>query len=135
VSRYQQHRLRENASPKTINLVVGTVRAILLRHRLWASIQPDVRMLPTRDDVGKALTAVEEKDLLDACSEGRSRSLMPVVLLALNTGMRLPEMRLLRWAQVDLKKRTVRVGRSKTQAGSGRTIPLNENDVQRRLGL
>ena len=126
VSRYQQHRLREGAAAKTINLEIGTLRAILRRHRLWASIQPDVRMLPARDDVGKALSAEEEKDLLAACSDSRSRSLMPAVLMALNTGMRLSELRLLRWAQVDLKKRTVRVGRSKTEAGSGRTIPLNE---------
>lgn len=126
IGRYQQHRHREKASPKTINLEIGTLRAILRRHRLWASIQPDVRMLQTRDDVGKALTMEEEKDLLDACSESRSRSLMPAVLLALNTGMRLSEMRLLRWGQIDLKKRTVRVGKSKTQAGAGRTIPLNE---------
>ena len=32
-------------SPKTINLEVGTIRAILRRHRLWANLQPDVRML------------------------------------------------------------------------------------------
>jgi integrase len=126
VGRYQQHRLREGAAPKTINLEVGTLRAILRRHRLWASIQPDVRMLPTRDDVGKALSADEEKRLLDACSESRSRSLMPAVLLALNTGMRLSELRLLRWTQVDLKKKTVRVGKSKTQSGANRTIPLNQ---------
>src|ERR687883_517498 len=72
VSRYQQHRLREGAAAKTINLEIGTLRAILRRHRLWASIQPDVRMLPARDDIGRALTPDEEKDLLDACSESRS---------------------------------------------------------------
>ena len=32
VSRYQQARLAEKASPKTINLEVGTLRAILRRH-------------------------------------------------------------------------------------------------------
>jgi integrase len=126
VSRYQKNRLKEEAAPKTINLEVGTLRAILRRHRLWASIQPDVRMLRTRDDVGKALTAAEEKSLLAACSDSRSRSLMPAVLVALNTGMRLSELRLLRWVQVDLKKKTVRVGKSKTQSGTNRTIPLND---------
>ncbi len=30
------------------------------------------------------------------------------------------------WVQVDLKRRAVRVGKSKTEAGTGRTIPLND---------
>jgi len=126
ISRYQQARLKEGASPKTINLEVGTVRAILRRHRLWGNLQPDVRMLKTRDDIGKALDAKEEKALLDACADSRSRSLLPAVLLALNTGIRYGELRLLRWEQIDLRQRTVRVGISKTEAGTGRTVPLND---------
>ncbi len=126
ISRYQQARIKDGAAPKTINLEVGTVRAILRRHRLWGNIQPDVRMLKTADDIGKALDANEEKALLDTCADSRSRSLLPAVLLALNTGMRYGELRLLRWEQVDLRQRTVRVGRSKTEAGAGRTIPLND---------
>jgi integrase len=64
--------------------------------------------------------------LLDVCADSRSRSLWPAVVVALNTGMRYSELRLLRWAQVDLKRHTVRVGKSKTEAGTGRTIPLND---------
>jgi len=105
---------------------VGTIRAILRKHRLWAELQPDVRMLPARDDIGKALSEKDERALLDACAESRSRSLLPAVVLALNTGMRYSELRLLRCEQVDLAKRTVRVGKSKTEAGTGRTIPLND---------
>jgi site-specific recombinase XerC len=83
---------------------------------------PDVSVL---GNVGKALSVEDEKKLLDACADSRSRSLLPAVLLALNTGMRYGEIRFLRWLQVDLEKRTVRVGKSKTEAGTGRTIPLN----------
>ena len=125
ISRYQQHRLREKAAPKTVNLEVGTIRAILRRHRLWANVQPDVRMLSVREDVGKALTVADQKRLLDGCADSRSRSLLPAVLLALNTGMRYSELRLLRWEQVDFPRRTVRVGKSKTEAGTDRVIPLN----------
>lgn len=126
VARYQQKRLKDKAAPKTINLEVGTLRAILRRHRLWANIQPDVRMMSTPDDIGKALDPADEKKLLDACADSRSRSLLPAVLLALNTGMRYSELRLLRWQQVDLDRQTVRVGKSKTEAGTGRVIPLND---------
>ena len=55
VSRYQAARKKEQASHRTINMEVGSLRAILRKHRFWANIQPDVRMLKTRHDVGRAL--------------------------------------------------------------------------------
>jgi integrase len=125
VSRYQAGRLEVGASPKTINLEIGTLRAVLRRNRLWFAIQPDVRMLRASDDVGRAITREEEAALLAACQSSRSRSLHTAVLLALNTCMRYSELRLLTWEQVDFGVRTVTVGASKTEAGAGRVIPLN----------
>lgn len=126
ISRYQQQRLRENASPKTVNLEVGTVRAIMRRNRLWANLQPDVKPLRTRDDVGRAISEEEEKRLLAACLESRSRSLYPAVTVALSTGMRYSEIRLLRWKRIDFGRRDLTVGDSKTESGAGRVIPLND---------
>lgn len=34
---YQAKRLNEAASPKTVNLEIATVRAVLRKHRMWAS--------------------------------------------------------------------------------------------------
>ena len=56
----------------------------------------------------------------------RSRSLLVVVTLALNTGMRHDEMRLLLWRQVDFVNEAVKVGKSKTEHGAGRSVPLNK---------
>lgn len=112
VSRYQQQRLAEGAAPKTINLEIGTVRAVLRHYRLWANIQPDVKMLKTRDDIGRALSDTEEHALLQACLQSRSRSLYPVTVLALSTCMRYSEIRLLKWRQIDFWRRTLTVGNS-----------------------
>ena len=60
------------------------------------------------------LTACESNPLLRA-----------VVSLALNTALRKNEIRTLRWCQIDLLDRTLSVGRTKTEGGSGRVIPLN----------
>jgi integrase len=125
ISEYQRQRLAEEASPKTVNLEIGTVRAILRRNRIWAAIQPDVRMLATRDDIGRAVSTDEENALLAACAQSRSRSLLPAVTLALNTCMRYSEIRLLRWHQVDFGTRMLTVGKSKSDSGTGRGIPLN----------
>jgi integrase len=126
IAAYQAQRLKEGSAPKTINLEIGTLRAILRRQRLWANLQPDVRMLKVRQEVGKALTIGEEDALLSACRASRSRSLYPAVMLALHTCMRYSEIRLLRWHQIDLTKPALNVGQSKTEYGTGRFIPLND---------
>ncbi len=128
---YQKSRLekkgnRKAASPKTVNLEVGTIRGVLRYHKLWAAISDNVRMLPVRNDQGRAISEAEEDGLLEACVGSRSRVLYPFVVLALNTGMRYSEIRLLRWAQIDLVGRMIAVGASKTDAGTGRRVPLNE---------
>jgi integrase len=127
IADYQKVRLAEKASPKTVNLEVSTIRAILRWCNTWSHVQRDVRMLPTRDDTGYSLTAAEEKMLLDACKTSRSRSLYPAVVLAINTGLRYSDIRLLRWKQVDLDAGFVRVGKSKTVYSTDRVVWLNAN--------
>jgi hypothetical protein len=82
IARYQQKRIDEDASPKTVNLEIGTLRAILKRSGHWARLQPEVNMLVTRDDVGRAINPEEESALLQAGGKSRSRSLVPFVTLA-----------------------------------------------------
>ncbi len=50
-------------------------------------------------------------------------------MLALNTGMRVSEIRGLTWTQVDFLGSALTVGKSKTQAGTGRAIPLNSRAI------
>ncbi len=130
ISRYQAARQAEGAGPRTINLEVGTLRSIMRKHRLWANIQPDVRPLRTRDNVGKALTPDEQHRLLIACKNSRSRSLYPAALVSLHTGLRSAELRSLRWSNIDLLGRTITVGKSKTKGGEGRLVPMSETCFQ-----
>lgn len=125
ISEYQRMRVSEGAAGATINLEVGTLRAILVRHRLWANVQPDVKKRPERDDVGTALDPDAEERLLAACSKSRSRLLWPAVVLATNTGLRRSELFGLRWNQIDFVSWIIRVGKSKTRAGRHREVPLN----------
>ena len=125
ISRYQRLRLKENASGRTINMEVGLLRQILRKYRLWANIQPDVRMLKERSDIGRALSEDEQLRILTACKESRSRSLSVAVLLSIHTGLRNAELRHLRWRQVDLIEKSLTVGKSKTAAGEGRGVPLS----------
>lgn len=126
IANYQKKRLAEGASPRTVNLEIGTLRAILKRSGSWARLQPHVTMLPTRDDVGKAITAEEETALLEACSKSRSRSLVPFVTLAIETGSRYGTIRTLQWGSVDFENQCLRWGKDKTASGTGRTVPLSQ---------
>jgi integrase len=58
-------------------------------------------------------------------AQSRSPYIRPALELAFNAGMRDAEIRNLIWAQVDFERRYLTVGRSKSDAGEGRTIPLN----------
>src|SRR5437660_1130411 len=62
-------------------------------------------------------------------ARSRCRSLYPVIMLAINTGMRASEIRGLTWAQVNFLAKSLMVGKSKTEAGTGRIIPLNPRAV------
>ncbi len=126
LARYQQKRIGEGASPKTVNLEIGTLRAILKRFGQWARVQPDVKMLATRDDIGRAITPEEESALLVACGKSRSRSLVPFVTLAIETGARYGVIRTLQWGCVDFDNRCLKWGKDKTAAGTGRVIPLSQ---------
>ncbi len=124
VASYQAKRKKAGASARTINKELQVLRQIMKRHKLWANLQGDVKFEREHSDIGKALSREDEKNLLAAC--GPNPLLNAVVTLALNTALRKNEIRFLRWSQIDFEKRTVTVGKSKTQAGSGRLIPLNK---------
>jgi integrase len=123
IASYQAKRKAEKASARTLSKELQVLRMILKRHKLWANLQGDVKFEREQDEVGKALSREDEARLLEACAP--NPLLHTVVTLALNTALRKSEIRLLRWNQVDLFKRTLTVGKSKTEGGSGRPIPLN----------
>ena len=93
------------------------LRAILRREK---RLTLRIRELP-----GKAFS-VEEKDrMIAAARESRSPLILPALTLALNAAMRNGEIKNLRWSQIDFSKGILTVGKAKSAAGEGRTIPLN----------
>jgi integrase len=128
VTEYQTARLKEGAAPKTINEEVGFLLRLLgesgdpIRARLR---RQKMLKLAVRRQVGKAYTPEEKEGLLAAAKAARSPSIYPALMLALNAGMRDAEIRGLQWERMDLSSAILTVGDSKTEAGEGRTIPLN----------
>jgi integrase len=63
--------------------------------------------------------------MIAQAKEARSPQIYRALMPALNAGMRDVEIKNLTWGQIDLAKRYLAVGRSKTEAGEGCTISLN----------
>lgn len=124
IAEYQARRKAQGAQGRTINIEVGTLRQVLKAHRLWQALEGKVRMLRERHDIAKALTPEQERTLLAATANTDS-ACHTATVLALHTAMRKSEIRMLRWDQIDFEGRALKVGQSKTEAGTGRPIPLN----------
>ena len=130
VTKYQNDRLEEGAAPKTINEEVGFLLRILgepgdiLRVRLR---KKKMLKLKVRNRIGKAYTEEEKQRMLGEAAKARSPHIYLALTLALNAGMRDAEIKSLSWTQIDFAKKFLAVGRSKTEGGEGRTIPLNSD--------
>jgi integrase len=72
----------------------------------------------------RILTREEETRLLAACDNGRRRHLRPIIICALDTGMRQGEIFSLRWREVDLDKGMITVAAFNTKTMRARTISL-----------
>jgi len=128
VTGYQTNRLKESASAKSVNEEVGFLLRMLgeqgdfIRAKLK---RQHALKLTIRSEVARAFTAEEKAALLAAARRRRSPAIYPALMLALHVGLRDAEIRGLQWGRVDLHKAIAVVGDSKTEAGQGRTIPLN----------
>jgi integrase len=122
---YILQRLESGVCGRTINIELGELSRVI--GKKWRELWPNLRKLEERKDIGKALSPEEEYRLVTAAWASKSPLLGPYVSIALMTGMRSGEILGLRWGQIDLQQDIVTVGQAKTKAGSGRTIPMNED--------
>jgi integrase len=129
---YRRKRLAAGVTNRTVNYETGALRGILRQYGLWGPIADRVKALPEHHDVGRAIPPEDEAKLLAAASQSRSSALLPLVVLSLDTGMRLGETQALRrrdvyleWPGGSIVSGEVVVPKSKTAAGTGRVIPLS----------
>ena len=129
VKEYQSTRLREGASPKSINEEIGFLFRILADHgdALRAKMKREKTLkLKVSKKIAKAYSESEKSALVTSAQAApRSKSVYPQTMLGLHAGLRDKEIRTLRWEQLDLNRNILVVGETKTDAGTGRRIPIN----------
>jgi len=73
----------------------------------------------------RILTREEEKRLLDGCA-GRRKHLRPILMAALDTGMRRGELFKLTWEDVDLNMKLIHVRATNTKTQTERTVGITD---------
>jgi len=130
---YQGDMLTAGKAPATVNRHISTIKHMMTKAEEWGWISErtlkEVRRtkkLPENNKRLRYLSDDEISRLLDACRRSSVASeLLPIVTLALNTGMRQGEILGLRWSQVDMRNGLILL--SDTKSGERREIPLNDS--------
>ena len=84
-------------------------------------VKPNLFLKDDTKKKDKVLTGEEEERLLSAASP----HLKPMIITALQTGMRKSEISTLKWENVDLKRQTITVTAEHSKNGKAREVPVN----------
>jgi excisionase family DNA binding protein len=125
VEKYISRRISDGVQKSTINRELACLKKMLNKAIDWGYLDENpvrkVKFFSEKDNLKeRVLTPEEETKLLDSCPE----CLGIIVLTAIHTGMRRAEILNLKWEDVNLEKKEIKV--RKTKSGSIRTIPINE---------
>jgi integrase len=125
VERFKATRMKE-VSPATVNRALSCLKSIFNKAIAWGrynGINPVCKVKMFHED-NKRLRYLEKEEitrLLSVC-EGH---LKPIVIVALNTGMRLGEILNLKWHDVDFRRDIIYL--LTTKNSDDRKIPMNSN--------
>jgi integrase len=127
VEQYQTERLQRGNKPATANRHIATLKHMFTKATEWEMVEDGVlkrirkaKLLEENNRRLRYLSREECQNLLNHCDQ----HLRPIVLTALNTGMRKGEILSLRWDQVDLKYGILLL--DKTKNGEPRQIHVTQ---------
>jgi len=111
----------------SINRPLSILRCLLrLAHDEWGVIPsvPKIRLLKEPEGRIRWLEPDEEARLLNACEKSRNPYLLPIVTVALESGLRKGELLALTWERVDLSRGVIRL--EITKSGKRREVPMRQ---------
>jgi integrase len=135
VQSYIRQRKAAGIANATVNRELDIIRGVLKKAKRWHMFADEIKPLPLRQKIGRALTYDEKLRLLKvSTSRPEWQTASWAAVLALNTTMRGCEIKGLLWRDVDLLENTLTIRKSKTEAGE-RVIPLNADALRVVLAL
>lgn len=123
IEKYKALRL-QSVTPASVNRELACLKHMFTKAIEWGYVKTNpakgVKLLKEPPGRLRYLRPNEVESLLKACTS----HIRPIVVTALNTGMRKSEILRLRWAEVDLENRKITVTNSKNN--EVRVIPINQ---------
>jgi len=123
IESYKAERLKK-VTPATINRELSCLKHMYTVAMDWGYLQdsPAKPVKKLKEPPGRLryLSPEEASALIEACPE----HIRPIVITALNTGMRRGEILGLRWSLIDLENRKIRL--TDTKNNESRIVPINE---------
>ena len=141
---YQEQRLEAGIAPATVDMELSIAKTMVTRafddDKIGGNVLKAFRTVKKKLKKGsnartRTLTIDEFKGLL---KESPSQ-LKAFLTVGFNTGMRLGEIRQLKWSQIDRKAGLIRLTESDTKEGKSKIVPINHhvkkllNEVPRAL--
>ncbi len=133
VDDYKKIRLKDVA-PSTVNRELQCARSLFNLAKRWKKFFGDnpvsvAKLIPVNNQKERILTMKEEERLLGLSNP----YLKPILITALNTGMRKNEILTLRWTNIDPETKVITLEHTNTKTKKTRRIPINS--VLRKLLL
>ncbi len=133
---YQSKLLSDGKAPATANRRLATIKHMFTKAVDWEMVEDEplkkvrrVKLLTENNRRLRYLSKEETQALVNACQ----KHLRPIVVCAVNTGMRKGEILSLRWDMVDLRHGFILL--SVTKNGERREIPINRTLREALQGL
>jgi integrase len=133
VDDYKKIRLKDVA-PSTVNRELQCARSLFNLAKRWKKFFGDnpvstAKLIPVNNQKERILARKEEERLLELSNP----YLKPILITALNTGMRKNEILTLMWTNIDQDTRVITLEHTNTKTKTTRRIPINS--VLRKLLL
>ncbi len=129
LEQFQTGRLNKGNKPATANRLIATISHMFTKAVEWDMVEEEiqkrirkVKLLPENNRRLRYLSPEECQKLVDSCD----KHLKPIVITALNTGMRKGEILGLKWDNVDLKVGLILLNQDQTKNSERKELPINQ---------
>jgi len=125
IERFKTERIKiDEVSPATVNRSLACLKSIFNKAIHWGRVEDNpVKKVKLLKENNKRLRYLEKEEIVKLLSRC-SKRLRPIVVLALNTGMRRGEILGLKWQDIDFRRGIIYLYNTKN--GEKRELPMNE---------
>lgn len=122
-----KHKLSESRAPATVNRYLAALSHVFtmaVNEWEWMDDNPMRKVKKLVEPRGRVryLSKVEKNRLINACKDSEVKALLPIVLIAISTGMRQGEILNLKWKDLDLQSGRLVIQKSKNNERRGLSV-------------